>query len=261
LDKQERFISDLRRELSRARTLHPTSEHLTVALVEEFGELAEAMGRLCKAQLENWSADAIYEEAKHVACVAGRIAIEGDSDFFRACKEERMKEPVKVGNSVIINGHPQAGKDTFAEACVKELAKRGSKAQIVSSVDRVKEAARVLGWNGVKDDRSRAFLSDLKDIYTKHYNGPYYDCLAALEKAEVTFMMIREPEEIKKIYQTVGSLRVLVTRLRGDSGTPPFSNHADRRVNECPYDVVIHNTGSIEELEAKAVAFVEEHLK
>lgn len=64
----------LREELYNARNKFPTNAHLLAALAEEVGELAKAL-------LENHRPDRIREEAIQVACVAIRIATEGDADF------------------------------------------------------------------------------------------------------------------------------------------------------------------------------------
>ena len=51
---------------------------------------------------------------------------------------------------IIINGTGGSGKDTFVEYC-SEFAKVTN----ISSVDKVKEAAKILvGWNGEKDEKS-----------------------------------------------------------------------------------------------------------
>ena len=50
---------------------------------------------------------------------------------------------------VIINGSGGVGKDTFVELCGKFVEVKN-----ISSVDKVKEAARILvNWNGEKDGR------------------------------------------------------------------------------------------------------------
>jgi hypothetical protein len=61
-------------EVLRARTLYPDNKHLTVALMEEVGELAQV-------QLDDDGRDRAIEEAKQVACLAIRIMEEGDADF------------------------------------------------------------------------------------------------------------------------------------------------------------------------------------
>lgn len=71
-------VADLERELAHARTKFPSNEHLLAALVEEVGELAKAL-------LE--SDEGYYDEAIQVACVALRIATEGDPQFPVSCTE------------------------------------------------------------------------------------------------------------------------------------------------------------------------------
>ena len=63
---------------------------------------------------------------------------------------------------VVINGSGGVGKDTFVQFCNEY-----TPIMNISSVDKVKEAAKVLaGWNGEKDEKSRKFLSDLKELNT-----------------------------------------------------------------------------------------------
>lgn len=64
------FFCDCEREMLRAQKLFPSSEGVLTALMEEVGELAQAM--LDKS----W--DEVVKEAKQVAAMAGRIALEGD---------------------------------------------------------------------------------------------------------------------------------------------------------------------------------------
>ena len=70
----DRTIMALRAELDRAREKFPSNAHLFAALGEEVGELAREL-------LEGGPRKRIREEAIQVACVAIRIAEEGDGDF------------------------------------------------------------------------------------------------------------------------------------------------------------------------------------
>ena len=70
----DRTILALRAELERAREKFPQNDHLFAALGEEVGELAREL-------LEGGPRGRIREEAIQVACVAIRIAEEGDGDF------------------------------------------------------------------------------------------------------------------------------------------------------------------------------------
>jgi hypothetical protein len=67
-------IADLMAEITRARTKFPGNRFLLAALVEEVGELAEAMATGTKEE--------VYKEALQCACVAIRIAEEGDATKY-----------------------------------------------------------------------------------------------------------------------------------------------------------------------------------
>lgn len=67
-------IGDVVEEVMRARTKWPGRRHLLAALMEEVGELARAM-------LDNEGRERVRAEAIQVACVAVRIAEEGEETF------------------------------------------------------------------------------------------------------------------------------------------------------------------------------------
>lgn len=73
-ETQAAFCLALYAELRRAREKFPGNEHLLGALMEEVGELSTAL-------LEKQGAQRVFEEAVQVACVALRIATEGDADY------------------------------------------------------------------------------------------------------------------------------------------------------------------------------------
>jgi hypothetical protein len=154
----------------------------------------------------------------------------------------------------IINGSATSGKDTFVDFITNvSLSKPVFK---ISSVDRVKEAAKLLGWNGVKDEIGRQFLVELKDLSTKFYDGPVAYMEEQIDKGPdgIYFLMIREPEEITRFVaenEYMGIKTILVKR--GDIKT--FHNHADKNVSNYNYDFVIENNGTLEELEKKAALF------
>ena len=62
---------------------------------------------------------------------------------------------------IVINGRGGVGKDEFIKWCREA----NNDIYSVSSVDYVKEIARLIGWNGEKDVKGRKFLSDLKDAF------------------------------------------------------------------------------------------------
>lgn len=156
---------------------------------------------------------------------------------------------------VVINGSGGVGKDTFIDLCHGHV-----KCSRVSSVDLVKEAAEILGWDGNKDNMSRKFLSDLKDLSTSYNNQPYkyIKCVINMfynePDTKILFVIIREPSEISKIKNQINDIyTLLITRPNIDK---IVSNHADAEVENYLYDYVIENIGTIEDLEKKAEEFI-----
>ncbi len=155
---------------------------------------------------------------------------------------------------IIINGSGGVGKDTFVDFC-----KKYAKVLNISSVDKVKEAAKVLaGWNGEKDEKSRKFLADLKELGIKYNDASLrYICSKAEEfKAsdnELMFVHIREASEIEKCKQKCGAKTLLITNK---NIAPINSNFSDREVQNYDYDYYIKNDGTLEELDQTAKQFV-----
>ena len=158
---------------------------------------------------------------------------------------------------VIINGSGGVGKDTFVEFCSEF-----TNVKNISSVDKVKEAAKVLvNWNGEKDEKSRKFLSDLKKMSIDYNNYPmvYIKEQAAEfkqnEEQTIMFIHIREKSEIQKVKEEVGAKTLLITSTRVEKIT---TNASDANVEDYNYDCYISNDGTLEELKEKAKKFVME---
>lgn len=155
----------------------------------------------------------------------------------------------------IINGSGGVGKDTFCEKCGHY-----TNVKVVSSIDLVKHFATEMGWSGQKTPRDRRFLSDLKDLLTAYNDLPFKDIKKKVNEFKqdtdnmFLFIHIREPEEIERAKKEFGAHTVLVVN---DNVLGIYSNHADGRVLEYDYDVVIDNSGTLEELEWEAKRFVE----
>lgn len=85
----------IRGELTAARKEFPGTTHMLPALVEEVGELAEALMEHDRAQAK--TVTEVLREAVQCACMAIRVATEGDENFayaFPAVEEELPKGPV-----------------------------------------------------------------------------------------------------------------------------------------------------------------------
>lgn len=166
----------------------------------------------------------------------------------------------------VVNGAPCAGKTTF-ENNVKQIV--GEKnCEILSTITPIKEIAKMVGWNGQKDLKSRKFLSDLKDLLTE-YNDFSFNYISASIAEYVqfwgdygvaadwvtVFIDCREPEEIKKLCDKLGAKSLLIRRASAENSAT--SNHADEEVLNYDYDIVIENDGNLIEFANKAFDFVE----
>lgn len=153
----------------------------------------------------------------------------------------------------IINGNGGVGKDTFV-SLVSELVPTVN----FSSVDKVKEIARIIGWDGGKTEKDRKFLSDLKLLCTDYNDMPFNSMkkkVVEFMNSNYTFLFlhIREPQEIKKAKSAFGAKTVLIKR---DSIEHIISNMADKNVFNYDYDFVIGNNGTLDELKNEAIKFI-----
>lgn len=154
----------------------------------------------------------------------------------------------------VINGRPRSGKDTFINFVSKY-----AKTKNFSSIDKIKELAFKIGWDGKKDYKGRWLLSELKRILS-HYNDiPFKVSCEEIEKflnsdEEIMFVCIREPEEIEKIVKKYNAETIIVKRETDEV----LSNDSDRYVEEYTnYTYQLENNEDLEKLETKAKSFVE----
>ena len=155
---------------------------------------------------------------------------------------------------VIINGTGGSGKDTFCEFVSKY-----TKVYNYSSIDKVKEIAKLIGWNGTKNEKDRKFLSDLKRLTTEYNDMAFNDVKTNVEEFlksnnNIMFIHIREPEEIEKAKRAFNAKTLLIKRNGLDNIT---SNASDANVDAYSYDYIIHNT-TLEELEIRAQEFIKQ---
>ena len=155
----------------------------------------------------------------------------------------------------VVNGLPHSGKTEFENMVAKY-----AKTEILSSVDFVKEVAKFAGWDGVKDDRGRLFLSQLKSIMTIYDDIPFKIMKKKVEEfkendSEILFLDIREIDEIKKAEKEFGAQSIIVKRPNNRN---LVSNDSDRYV-ECydGYTYVLNNDSDLDDLDDKAQGFVE----
>lgn len=159
---------------------------------------------------------------------------------------------------ILINGAGGVGKDTFVEIC-QRMTKQDEILNI-STITPVKEAAAILGWDGVKDAKGRKFLSDLKDLATEYYDLSANYISKIVEesknsKVRAIFIHVREPAEIGRFEEMFNATTLLIRNKRIK---PIESNHADRNVENYFYNFTIDNDEGILELTRKAADFLRE---
>lgn len=129
-----------------------------------------------------------------------------------------------------------------------------------STIDEVKNIARLMGWDYKKDERGRQFLADLKEAWTKYNNGAnmkiYKDILDwsnyedLMPKEVIMFIHVREPESIKWFIENLSSRNIQVCSLIiKRAGVEEFFNDADKNVENFSYDITLINDSDLKDLE------------
>ena len=148
---------------------------------------------------------------------------------------------------IVINGMGGVGKSTFVSLC-HEI-----NPQVIetSTVDFVKKIATKAGWDGKKDEDGRRFLSDLKDAMERYHDIPNkkVDEFIKSHPDNIIFVNAREPHNIAYYQEKYGAISVLI---KNPSVTQVQGNHADENVDNYNYNIIINNSGPLEDLKEKA---------
>ena len=161
------------------------------------------------------------------------------------------------GKVFILNGNATCGKDTFASIVANYVPTIH-----FSIVDPVRNIMLNLPDEvGVdlnnKDEKLRKLTSDIKLALEGFSDYPYRkvkDFLAkAINKYSCIFIDMREKQDIKRLKQEYGAQVIFIENKRAPQIT---SNIADAKIHENPYDVLIENNGTLEELEEEAKRFI-----
>ena len=166
---------------------------------------------------------------------------------------------VKDNKTVIImvSGKAESGKNTcarlFAENC------QLSGVRMLSFAEPVKEFARLLGWNGVKDEYGRAMLQWLGDG-VKQFNSILWATKAAQKIIELKklgyrcfiFSDCRYLDEIsffKDRYSKVFVIRVNRPRHKSSLTEEQLKHPSECALDDYDFDAVITNDGNMSNLE------------
>lgn len=160
---------------------------------------------------------------------------------------------------ICVNGYARSGKDTF---CNMAFFNRGL-VYYYSTIDEVKKFAKILGWDGKKDEKGRKLLSDLKDCLTEYNDLPNKYVLAQIKRKlsiiidpdnSIFLVQMREPKEIKQWCKNYNAKSLLIRRPAIEK---KWGNHADDGVLTNEYDYTIYNDSTIEDLKEKTIDFID----
>ena len=158
--------------------------------------------------------------------------------------------------TIIINGAGGVGKDTLCEVVAEKYSTMN-----VSSIDPIKAAARMLGWNDQKDLESRKFLSDLKQLSIDYNDWPTrylinQHKLFQKSDLEILFVHIREGSEIDGFKNSISG-DVVTLLIRRNIGLNHFGNDADDDVEDYNYDYVYDNNLPLKESRTEFLKLVD----
>jgi len=157
---------------------------------------------------------------------------------------------------IVINGEAGVGKDTF----IKHI-RDNSKLNIknISTIDPIKQVLYCLGWDGIKTEKNRMMLAEMKKIWIKYFNGCFEFTKNIYNENkddyDIIFLHCREPEEIEKIVNGLDNVETLL--IKNNTGrSKSYKNGADDVVYDYSYTYTINNNGSINDLKKEAIKFV-----
>lgn len=165
---------------------------------------------------------------------------------------------------IILNGKGGVGKDTLCKIAAKHY-----KTDMVSSIDPIKRIAEQIGWDGVKDSKSRRFLSELKRLCAEFNDFPTQYLMQETKKffeseKVLLFVQIREPSEIDKFKSAVkGRFGITCHTLliEQSHGRSIWENESDDNVTNYNYDYRYVNDSPLEQTEDCFIAFLSSYMQ
>lgn len=163
--------------------------------------------------------------------------------------------------TIVINGVGGCGKDTLVSILSQHM-----RVKNVSSITPVVDVAKYCGWDGVKTEKSRKFLSDLKRLLTE-FNEYSLNYLLDQQSTflesdeEIMFVHIREPEEIKKfVDHSITKTYTLLITPRAELQNKVYGNASDDGVYQYNYDLIFHNDQPLEITESLWLDFIKQNI-
>lgn len=152
---------------------------------------------------------------------------------------------------IALTGYARSGKDTLGQILVDQY-----DFTRVAFADAIKHHARLLGWDGNKDERGRRFLQTLGTEVVRAYNPDFWVETAmreAIQHDAVVITDCRYCNEVEAV-KTNGGIVVRVER----PGVGPANDHSsENELGPEDCDLVVHNSGTIEDLERAAELLIQ----
>lgn len=164
---------------------------------------------------------------------------------------------------VALAGHAGAGKDTFGKMLIERFEGFGKTAKRYAFADHLKNKAYDLGWDGTKDERGRSLLQHLGDVMREYHGENYFAEYTAnevigdedIDVAVVTDLRYKqELEALRKAAAETGNKMLTIRIVRNESilsGTQG-QHSSENDLNEVAMDLIVINTGSLDDLSVTA---------
>jgi len=137
---------------------------------------------------------------------------------------------------VVING-AGIGKYKFLKKLKEHIS-----FNVFSTVCKVKDVAKILGWDGkTLNDKERLLISNIKDAYSTYNNGPIVDVINEINKSdeELNIVLSREKFDNDQLRKHFGENIKVVLFSRVGQKKAYHKNHADQGVYDYKYDKVM----------------------
>ncbi len=167
---------------------------------------------------------------------------------------------------VVINAVAESGKSSFVNFLLDSEYKCVKNIYEISTIDLITNFAITLGWDGIKNEKSRKFLSDVKMLVSEFNDGTFkyvtkycdsvFSHAADTNSSVVVFVHCREPKEIQKIKDYYKDECKTLLMLRDCKLENVPNNDGDRSVFAYKYDYTIENNGTLLDLKEKAKEFI-----
>ena len=159
-----------------------------------------------------------------------------------------MNKYLNIRCVLFVNGPAETGKDTFIKYLSEMLKQRDYRVLPIFPIEKVKKAAKLLGWDGTKDELGRQFIVDLNKAWID--SGKRYEYITNkigeydhfTETNTIAIIQIREPMGIIEITNWCHTNGIINQKVHIESGkAKKYSNDADMGTKGCQYDYYLKN--------------------